>query len=235
MLKTARFKTSTYFCPQKTMKAVKTSLIAVLLVSAISLFAQTREIYTNPNFSTLAKEHKVLAILPFKATVKLRPKQMESMSKEQLDEMEKNEGLAIQSALESYFLKRKDQHEFSVSFQNTATTNAVLAKNNIDETNIAKFTPQELADLLEVDGVITGTLDTNKPMSEGASLALGLIVGFYGSTNSGKCTINIFDKTTGELLWKYEKTLSRSLGSDTNSVINAMMRKASQQFPYIQK
>jgi hypothetical protein len=70
-------------------------------------------------------------------------------------------------------------------------------------------------------------------MSEGASVALGLLIGFYGPTNSGKCTINITDGATSELLWKYEKTLSRSLGSDTNTVINAMMRKASRQFPYI--
>lgn len=70
-------------------------------------------------------------------------------------------------------------------------------------------------------------------MSDGASLALGLVVGFYGRTNSGKCTINAFDGKSGELLWKYEKTLSRSLGSSTSQVINAMMRKAARKFPFV--
>jgi hypothetical protein len=70
-------------------------------------------------------------------------------------------------------------------------------------------------------------------MSDGASLAMGVLVGFYGATNSGKCNININDGKTGDLLWKYEKTLSRSLGSDTNTIINAMMRKASRKLPYI--
>ncbi len=86
--------------------------------------------------------------------------------------------------------------------------------------------------MLQVDGVVTGTFETDKPMSEGASLALGLVVGVYGSTNSGKTVINIFDGTSGELLWKYDKELSRSYGSDTNSVILAIMRKASKKFPY---
>lgn len=96
-----------------------------------------------------------------------------------------------------------------------------------------KFTPKELAEVLEVDGIISGILSSDKPMSEGASAALGILVGIYGPTNSGKCTININDASTGDLLWKYEKTLSRSLGSDTNTIINTMMRKASRQLPYI--
>ena len=53
-----------------------------------------------------------------------------------------------------------------------------------------------------------------------------------GATNTGSCQINVFDAKTNKLLWRYDKTLGRGLGSDTNSVINAMMRKASKKFPY---
>jgi len=48
------------------MKALLTTVL--FLGALISAFAQTREIYTNPNFKNLAKDHKVLAILPFKTT-----------------------------------------------------------------------------------------------------------------------------------------------------------------------
>ncbi|MEX1240099.1 MAG: hypothetical protein WEB30_10290 [Cyclobacteriaceae bacterium] len=187
----------------------------------------------NPQFNELAKDHEKIAILPFKTVIKLRPKQMEQMSPEQLVQLQKDEGLAVQSALHTYFLKKQDQHNLKISFQDINTTNAQLAKNNIDEQGLEKLTPKELADVLEVDGIITGILSTDKPMSEGASAALGILVGIYGPTNSGKCTININDAATGDLLWKYEKTLSRSLGSDTNTVINTIMRKASRQLPYI--
>ena len=91
---------------------------------------------------------------------------------------------------------------------------------------------EEISGYLGVDGIISGSLYTDKPMSEGASVALGIMFGVYGPTNSGKCTINVHEGDRGELLWKYEKTLSRSLGSDINTVINTMMRKASRKFPY---
>ncbi|MBL7873475.1 MAG: hypothetical protein JNM78_17785 [Cyclobacteriaceae bacterium] len=209
-----------------------TSFLFFLCLSLCG-FAQTREIYVNPNFNALSADHQKLAILPFKAIIKLRPKQMEKMSEDQLYQLQQDEGKAVQSAMQSYFLKRKEQHNFKITFLDLLTTNAILAKNNIDGSNIERFTPKELCELLEVDGIITGILSTDKPMSEGASLALGVLVGFYGATNSGKCTININDGATNELMWKYEKTLSRSLGSDTNTIINTIMRKASRQLPYI--
>jgi len=209
--------------------------LVIPLLIVFNGYSQTKEIYVNPNFGELTKDHKILAILPFKAIVKLRPKEMEKMTEEQFEDLEENEGLAVQSALHSYFLKRKSKHDFEVSFQDINTTNALLAKNGINNANIDHYTPQELAKMLEVDGIISGTLSTSKPMSEGASAALGVLVGVYGPTNSGKCTININDMKSGELLWKYEKTLSRSLGSDTNTVINTIMRKASRKLPYIEK
>lgn len=215
------------------MKIVQTFAFLFTFVILISSHAQTREIYVNENFASLAKDHKVIAILPFKAIVKLRPKQMEQMSPEQFQQLQKDEGLAVQSAIHSYLLKRKEQHDLGISFLDVMTTNALLTKGNVTQENIDSFTPKELAGILNVDAVITGVLSTDKPMSEGASVALGVLVGFYGPTNSGKCTININDGATGELMWKYEKTLSRSLGSDTNTVINTIMRKASRQLPYI--
>ncbi len=218
--------------PMKT-KPILLSLF--FFMAAAFAFGQDREIYVHGEFPKIAQSHKMVAILPFKAVVKLRPKEMEKMTAEQMETLQRNEGLAVQSAMESYFLKRKEQHEIEVEFQSTTTTNALLSKNEIHAGNIDQYTPQELAKMLEVDAVIGGLFFTDKPMSEGASLALGLLVGFYGSTNSGKCTININNGTDGVLLWKYEKTLSRSLGSDTNTIINTMMRKASRQLPYIQE
>src|SRR5690606_21678619 len=198
------------------MKSAKILSVLLVLMIAITSHAQTREIYVSDNFAALAKDHKKLAILPFKVIMKLRPKQMEQMSAEQYTQLQKDEGLAVQSVIHSYFLKRKAQHGLSIDFLDVTTTNALLAKANVTQDNIDSFTPKELAELLNVDAVITGVLSTDKPMSEGASVALGVLVGFYGPTNSGKCTININDASTGELMWKYEKTLSRSLGSDTN-------------------
>lgn len=210
-------------------------LIITFILFGFLGYSQTKEIYTNSNFATLSKDHKILAIIPFKASVMLRPKQIEKMGEDQYQKLQIDEGKSVQSALQTYFLNKKEDKGFDVTFQDIAKTNAILLKNNINISNIDSYTSEELAKMLEVDGIISGSISTDKPMSDGASIALGLVVGFYGATNSGKCTININDGKTGELLWKYEKTLARSLGSDINTIINAMMRKAARQFPYIVK
>lgn len=63
-----------------------------------SVSAQTK-LYAHPQFDQLAKDHKTIAILPFEAQVMLRPKQMKEITHEQLAEMQKSEGLAIQQSM----------------------------------------------------------------------------------------------------------------------------------------
>lgn len=218
---------------------MKRSVLSLaLLLMAVSFSSQVsaqfiRSIYTSPDFDQLAKDHKILAVVPFDATVKLRPKQMREMTSEDVARMEEQEGESVQSALFTYFLKRKDKHEFNVDFQDITRTNALLAKNGVTYENMGEYTTEDLAKMLDVDGIVSGLLVTDKPMSEGGALALGLLTGISAPTNSGKIAVNINDGATGTLLWKYEKALSRDLGSDTNQIINALMRKASRKFPYI--
>ncbi|WP_373055494.1 hypothetical protein [Zunongwangia sp. H14] len=191
--------------------------------------AQTH-LYENPNFDEIAKEHKLIAILPFSAKVSLRPKQMKEISAEQLAEMEKSEGNAIQNAMYSWFLKRKTRGKLLIDIQDPKRTNAILAKNEI--TNIATFTPEELAKILEVDAVIGGNFETDKPMSDGASIALGVLVGFWGATNSATINMSVNNAVDGELLWNYNKRVVGSLGSSTDGLINTLMRKASRRLAY---
>ncbi|MEQ9440252.1 MAG: hypothetical protein RIG62_14455 [Cyclobacteriaceae bacterium] len=218
------------------MKHVTVLAIALLCISVYNpLTAQTiRSIYTNPNFDQIASDHRTVAIIPFKAVIKLRPKDMADMAAEDLARMEQQEGESVQSALYGYFLKRQGKDDYRVAFQDISKTNALLAKNGITHDVLSEYTMSELAGMLGVDAVISGRLESNKPISEGAAVALSLLVGVYGPTNSGKVSIFINDGTDDELLWKYEKALSRSLGSDTNTIVNALMRKASRQFPYAQ-
>ena len=85
------------------------------------------------------------------------------------------------------------------------------------------MTPEELAAILGVDAVTTGRFETDKPMSEGASLALGLLVGFYGQTNSATINMSVNNGIAGTLLWNYNKRVAGSLGSSTDGLINTLM------------
>lgn len=189
-------------------------------------------LYENPDFDRLTASHEIIAIVPFKTSVTLRPKQMKDITPEQLSKMEESEGLSIQSAMYSWFLKREKQQKLKVKVQDTNTTNALLRRNYITSESLADYTPDELAEILGVDAVIMGTFETNKPMSEGASVALGMLVGFYGSTNKAVINLSIYNAEQGELLVNYNKSVAGSIGSSTEDLINILMRKASRRISY---
>lgn len=208
--------------------AVLLALFTTLLASA-----QTREIYTSPKFKLLTKDHKTLAVLPFRTTLQLRPAEVKKNGGiEGVRVLEEREGLGVQSALQSYLLKQKGDNDITVDVQDVARTNALLAKNGMTSEKTLTMTMEELAQMLGVDGVISGTFESSQPMSGGAAVAMLMVGGFSGPTNTGKLVININDGRSGELLWKYDKSLARGFGSDTNSIITTIMRKASRQFPY---
>lgn len=220
------------------MKTLKITSILLLFLLALSLKTSAqfiRAVYTNPNFDQLARNHKTLAILPFNATVKLRPKQMRDMTAEEHGQLEEQQGKAVQNALHSYFLMRRGRRNFSVDFQDVTHTNALLAKNGITYDVLGEYTSEDLAEILGVDGIVSGMIVTDKPMSEAGAVALKILLGESIATNSGKVAINISDGKTEQLLWKYEKALSRNLGSDTNQIVSALMRKASRKFPYLSR
>ncbi|RNL78226.1 hypothetical protein ED312_19290 [Sinomicrobium pectinilyticum] len=203
----------------------------IFLLFSVLTFAQTH-LYENPNFEAIAKDHKIIAVVPFKTSVSLRPRQMKEISKEQLEKMEMDEGENIQKAMYTWFLKREKRGTLLVKVQDPATTTALLRKENINYTNITDYTPRELAEILDVDAVISGTFETNQPMSEGASVALGLLVGFWGATNKAVINLSIHNRMDGELLINYNKAVRGSIGSSTDALINTLMRKASRRIAY---
>ena len=207
----------------------KLFITGMICLFALSANAQTR-LYENPQFDMIAKDHKTLAILPFEASVKLRPKQMKEITAEQLSKMAQSEGLAIQNSMYTWFLTRKKRGKLSLEIQDPKRTRALLQENNI--TDPGKHTPEELGQILGVDAVISGTFETDKPMSDGASIALGLLVGFWGSTNSAMVNMSVNNSVDGELLWNYNKRVAGSLGSSTDVLINTLMRKASRRLAY---
>ena len=215
----------------------KVCTVVLTFFASCVVCGQTKEIYIHPHFDSIAKDHSLLAILPFDVTINLRPGQMKKLKKGELETLERKEGDSVQSAIQTYFLNQKTKKEFKVNFQDISTTNAQLAKNNWTVDSFKVITKEEICHYLGVDGIISGTLLTDKPVSEEVSFTRSILTPWWvpvgnGKTNSGKCTINVYEGKAGELLWKYEKTLSRSLGSDINSVIDAMMHKASRKFPY---
>ncbi len=199
----------------------------VFLFLGISLSAQ-KNIYESSKFDDLSEGHQVLAILPFLTNLDLKDEVM----KGELERRKEMEGYAVQNALETYFSKRKKKKKFSVDFQNTNNTNAILAKNNITYENIDIYTTKELSTILEVDGIISGNLDLNILLSKGIPDDSSFLDYFLGDSNYGRIGIKISDGTTGKLLWKYEKEINKKSGKNTEDLIDRMMKLATRKFPY---
>ena len=212
----------------------KTLFTTIFTLIGVMVFAQTR-LYVNPKFSQIAKNQKIIAIVPFSTTIQLRPRQMRNTSPEQLKTMEMNEGEGVQTALYSWFLKRGSKGKLLVQVQDPNVTNIKLKRGGVKIENYSDHTPAEIAKILGVDAIVMGTLKTTKPMSAGVSAALGVLVGAWGVTNRATMNLFIYNAADGAVLLNYNKGIRGSLGSSTQDMVNILMRKASRRIAYVSK
>ncbi|MCP4976081.1 MAG: hypothetical protein GY931_07960 [Maribacter sp.] len=206
---------------------MKKRLLYLFLMASITVSAQ-KNIYESKNFDDLSENHKVLAIIPFLTNLDLK----DEISRNELKRLEEKEGYAVQNALETYFSKRKRKKKFSVEFQNTKNTNAILTQKNITYENIDVYTIKQLSEILQVDGIISGNMDINILLSKGVPTEFSFLDYFLGDSNYGRIGIKISDGVSGKLLWKYEKKINKKTGKNTNDLIDRMMKLATRKFPY---
>jgi hypothetical protein len=207
----------------------KIAIIALLFTSYLA--AQTK-LYVHPDGDNYAANTKTMAILPLDTQVKLRPKQLKDFTSEQIEEMEKNEALDIQKGMHSWFLTRKKRGELTINVQTPARTNALLKKAGVDIHNYQEYLPSELGKILGVDCVVMGTFETNQPMSAAASIVVGALFGGFGATQSAICNFDFYDTRDDELVVNYLKKVKGGLGSDSQDLINVLMRKVTRRIPY---
>ena len=206
---------------------MKNNIAIIFTLICLGASAQ-KNIYESEKFDELSRNHDNLAIIPFLTNLELK----DQISNEELKDLEKKEGYAVQDALETYFSKRKKKKKFSVEFQNIKNTNAILKQNGISYENIDIYSIKELSEILGVDGIISGTLDLNVLLSKGVPTEFSIMDYIKGSANYGRIGVKISDGATGKLLWKYEKQINKKSGKNTTDLIELMMKLASRKFPY---
>jgi hypothetical protein len=203
-----------------------TVTIAGLLVSC------GPKIYKSASFDNALAKHKTVAVLPADVTVQLRPNEAKKLTSEQIADMTQKTGYDIQDKMYSWFLRRSEKLHYTVTFQDVNRTNALLKDAGITYADLATKDRAEIAKILKVDAVLQNRSRMEKPMSEGAAVAVGLLVGSWGNTNKIETTINIHDAQSGNLLWKYDYEASGSVGSSTTKLVDALMKNAAKKFPY---
>ncbi|HEY4875122.1 MAG TPA: hypothetical protein VIH86_06090 [Puia sp.] len=205
----------------------------ILSLCCIALLASCGPtIYKSQEFDGALARHKTVAILPAEVNMKLRPNEEKKMTADQFLDMEQKTGYDIQDKMYSWFLRRSEKYHYTVTFQDINKTNALLKQAGVNYGDLASKDRSELAKILGVDAVIQNRSQMEKPMSTGAAIAVGALIGFWGNTNHVTTTINIHDGKSGNLLWKYDYDASGSVGSSTDQLVNGLMRNASKKFPY---
>ena len=210
---------------------MKNIICLFALLFATYSISQTK-LYVHPDGDRYAFNTQTIAILPLRTQVKLRAKELKDFSPEQIVQMGKDEALDIQKGMHTWFLKRKQRGQFQAKIQSPNQSNALLRKAGVDIHDLDLYTAQELGQILEVDCIIMGSFETSKPMSAAASLGLALLTGGFGATSSATCNMDFYDTRDGELVVNYLKGIKGSLGSNSQDLINILMRKVTRRIPY---
>jgi hypothetical protein len=198
----------------------------LMLLLAATMISSCAKIYYSPDAKSRANSHQLIAIAPPIVSIAARKK----VDAEAMKEQQKTESANFQKEMYSWLLKRKMQNRIFVEIQDVETSNAKLRKAGYFDDN--PMSPNEICEVLGVDAIITSNYSLAKPMSEGAAVALGLLVGVWGSTNNTTVTLEIHDRETKKLLWNYNHKVSGSVGSSPAQLVDNLMRNASKKMPY---
>jgi hypothetical protein len=196
-----------------------------LLVGAAFMLQSCAKIFYAPDARSLAQNQKIIAIAPPKVSIAAR----KNIDGAALIEQQKTESVNFQREMYGWMLKRKMQGTISVEIQDVETTIALLTKAGVNEGKI--LTPNDMCQILGVDGILTSNYSLSKPMSEGAAIAVGLVAGVWGPTNQATVSLSIHDSDTKKMIWNFDHKLSSSLGTPAR-LVDDLMRQASRKMPY---
>ena len=203
---------------------------AVLLVLPLAA-CSTHKMYTSPQFSTVAADHRTVAVLPFYVSIS-RERLPRNLTPDDISRMEREESVAVQGQLYTNLLRRSDR--YTVEFQDVARTNALLEQAGLTYDSLPGRTREQVAEVLGVDAVISGRIHRSKPMATGTAIALGVLFGgaFMGNTNEVSVDLQLHDGEAGMLLWNFSHKFGGTIGSTPERLAEAMMGPIARRFPY---
>jgi hypothetical protein len=204
--------------------------LGVTLALASSALGAAQQ-YLNPEFGSITKNHKTIAILPFTVTIDTNrlPK---NTTIEMVKASQKDEALEFQKQLYSRFLQRAQGGEYTIGFQDVDQTNALLLKAGVNPDSLLGHTKDEIAKVLGVDALVSGTVHQSQPTSTGAAVAQTLLIGFSGSTQRVDINMSLHNGTDGALLWSYDHTDKGGLANSVEAMTKSLLKKVAGNFPY---
>ena len=205
--------------------------VALLMATtAVTAHAGAQK-YTHPQFAELTKDHKQVAVLPFRVTIDMKhlPK---NTTVEMVRQSQQDEALEIQKVLYARLLQRAAEESYTVGFQDVDQTNALLQRAGMKLDSLSAKTKDELAKVLGVDALISGTVHQTQPTSTGVAIAQSLLLGFSGSTQRVDINLTVHNGMDGQLLWSYDHNDKGGLMNSVEGMMKSLMKKVAGNFPY---
>jgi len=200
----------------------------IFCILSLHTVVSQKSVYLHPNFNAYASNHRTIAILPFYVDLELPNEPSEFLRRQFLE----SEGLAVQQALAYYFESKSNSKDLSVLFQPLGLTQKKLQLAGLDYRSIGQKSSKELAQILEVDVLISGNLSLSVLLSDGIDNDFNWVDLWIMAPEFGRLAIKISDGKTGKLLWRYEKAIDRRSGKNTKELIEKLMKQAARSFPY---
>lgn len=216
---------------------MKKLILLLLLATGGTAFTQAQQNYTNPKFKEITKQHKLIAILPFKTKISYktfgRYFDYQANRNKEIDVSE-----MTQSGMYSYLLDRLGKN--TIDFQDIDRTNTLLRKAGMID-SLDNFTKEEIAKTLGVDAVVSGKYEIehfstaiDRPKPKPAETSPATIEAAY-PTGSVSTTIALNDAISGTLLWRYTTNVTDYSTFSTSYTVDKVMGKVSKNFPYTNK
>ncbi len=206
--------------------------------------------FYSPDYSSKTADHQVIAVLPVNTLLLGQPPK--GLSQDDIRQIEEAESLAFQYSMARAIMRadgRKRKKELVVNIQPIATTNQLLAENDIDIRRAWTDNPTELAEMLQVDAVVSMRVEKYRYFSDLASfgisvasdivfvLSQGTAGPFLPSPRNKDIAIDceVIDGTDGTLLWAISFEEGADWRSPANQIIDNMTWRTAKRFPYLQK
>jgi hypothetical protein len=201
----------------------------LIMIVFQGILSCSHEVFMAP-MPTGDNKERTMAILPFEVVTKL-PRMPRGSSLAKLKEDEMQDGYTFQRDLYRYFLRDMALMGLaSTKLQDFHTTNQLIAGKGIQYEEIRKIPKQSLADILDVDGIISGYM-VQRVSNEGNFL-VGLLDG-APNANKIELVMTLHEKKNGDLLWKFANK-GGAKGENLYELAKNLMREVPERFPLVQ-
>ncbi len=204
--------------------------------------------YISSQFEAATADHEIIAVLPFEMWFTgVMP---EKLTEEDILQIEEAESRAFQISFYNEVLRstKRGNNPIRVDLQDYDKTNRLLADKGIGIRESWTMSPEELSELLGVDGVVQARIEKTRFMSDLASYGIELgrdiivVLTNYSvlpwlppiSSQSKAITADytLFDQEEGTTLWSIAFDRGADWRQPANQIIDEISRRAAKKFPY---